>query len=181
MTARSVSHVYGRRDIGLILDEFRFFEIHRTISFIVSTLESFKQRLQELTGFRKSLQQFGSSRTQQLDGVCLFPCRLSKGWYMLEARPDNCSLGRTITVRCYSDKNATICSGKQMVHLGNTRLAKRIIHVDASSCCVRLNFDTQISVDAMPALTFVRLSKHVARNRIQRALKNACVNIVSRV
>ena len=140
------------------------------------TLESFKQLLQQLTGLRITLQQSESCCAHQSDDEELVACRLPAGWYMLEARPDNDSLGRTIIVQCYSDMNASISTGKQMMQLGNTRIAKRIIRVDASSRCVRLAFDTLISVDAMPALTFVRLSKYVARDRMQRALRNACVN-----
>ena len=166
------------KDIGLILDRFSIFEIHHAILLIVPTLELFKHLLQKLAGLRITLQQFESSRTNQLDGEHLVACRLPAGWYMLETRPDDDSLGRTIIVQCYSDKNASKSTGKQIMQLGNTRITKRIIRVEARSCCVRLAFNTRISVYTMPALTFVRLSKHMARDRIQRALHTACVKTV---
>ena len=159
----------------MIIDGFSISEIRHAISLIVPTLESYKHLLQKLTGLRITLQQCESSRANKFDGEHLIACRLPAGWYMLEARPNDDSLGHTIIVQCYSDKNASISTGKQMMQLGNTRITKRIIRVEARSCCVRLAFDTRISVNTMPALTFVRLNKHMARNRIQRALRTACV------
>ena len=92
---------------------------------------------------------------------------------MIEATPDSESLGHTLIIECFSDKNASISTGKQMMQLGNTRLTKRIILVEAHSCCIRLAFDRQILVNMTPAVSFVRLSRRIAFNRMQRALRNS--------
>ena len=63
----------------------------------------------------------------RLNSEGLVPCRLSPGWYMIEATPDAESLGHTLIIECFSDKNASISTGKQMMQLGNTRITKRII------------------------------------------------------
>ncbi|MDB3936287.1 glycosyltransferase [Granulosicoccus sp.] len=64
------------------------------------------------------------------------------------------------------------------MQLGNLHITKRIIHIQAKSGYVRLAFDTPSPVDIVPELTFVRLSKRIARDRMLRALRSACVNTV---
>ena len=123
-----------------------------------------------MAGLRITLQPFDNFQENRSNGVRLVSGRLPKGWYMIEARPDADSLGHTLIVQCYSDKNTCISTGKQIIQLGNKRIAKRIIRINALSCYVRVLFDTGVSIGATPKLTFVRLSRHIARNRIQRAL-----------
>ena len=170
-----VTYVFGVSGIGLILDRFRISELHRANSLIVPILKSVKQLLQRLTGLRITPKQIERYHAAPLDSEGLVPCRLPSGWYMIEATPDAESLGRTLIIECFSDKNASISTGKQMMQLGNTRITKRIIHVEAHSCCIRLTFNIQILVNMMPAVSFARLSRRVAFHRMQRAVRNACV------